>query len=759
MKNAEILRAKNRALINNLYNGVPPYTDAEVRDNKIYVNVNWKEGTNTLHSARGQYENAFLKPGQFFKVQLDDAPMDKADEWSRIITQQINKTMKRSAQYLHTQRSTFAGVALHGVGAKMWENDFTWLPFFVGIQDILMPTDTDITMENLQYFAVRRKMKPGELYIKALKPSKENVDPAWNVKLVKKIIDDLKDQNFNPNNYNWSNHPEQMAELYKQNVTYYTSDRAPDVWLWDFYFKEVGEDGKMTPGWYRAMILDTDCSIINASTNESNSNPIQFVYRPIKPFSDSLTKIVHFQFGDGNNVPPFKYHSIRSLGWLLYDVLQLMNRLRCQFTQHVFEQMLMLFRVTDSTDRARIQKILLFDKGVIPDGTQIVPANERYQVDTGLVGMLMANLKQLVTESSSSYTQAIDTGTEKERTKFEVEAIMSQISFLMSSMLNLAYFQEYFAMLEICRRFTQNPTEDFDVKKFRAACIKAGVPAKYIDAERWTITLEQVLGAGNKMLEIAQARELRGMRPTLDPGAQREVDRLYISSLTDNPRLADFLVPDAPKTSDSTHDAELAFGTLMQGTQMTMKDGLNHHDQVKTLLRLMGGVIKQIKDTDGMGTPQQIAGLQNVAQYIGQHIQIIAEDDTQKEQVKEYTDILSNFMNLVRAFAQRQAAAQKAQQNGGADPGAAAAAAQQLAAQQAKDQQSLQSKQQQHDQKLAHRQQEFQQKQQLDNAGAISEIERKNAQAAADVHTKGVKAGAEALIATTQGDEAGSTGS
>lgn len=749
MKNAEILRAKNRSLINNLYNGVPPYTEAEVRDNKIYVNVNWKEGTNTLHSARGQYENAFLKPGNFFKVQLDDAPMDKQDEWSRVITQQINKIMKRSPAYLHTQRSTFAGVALHGVGAKMWEDDQTWLPFFVGIQDILMPTDTDLTMENLQYFAVRRKYKPGDLYLKVFKRSRENVDPAWNVELIKKILDGMKDTNFNPNNYNWSNHPEQMAEIYKQNVTYYTSDRAPDVWLWDFYYKEVGEDGK-DAGWYRGMIQDTDCASSTVSTNESNSNPLQFVYKPIKPFADNLSKIIHFQFGDGNNVPPFKYHSIRSLGWLLYDVLQLMNRLRCQFTQHVFEQMLLLFKVTDSTDRARIQKILLFDKGIIPDGTSIVPAADRYQVDTGLVGMLMGNLKQLITESSSSYTQAIDTGTEKERTKFEVEAIMSQISFLMSSMLNLAYFQEYFAMLEICRRFSRNPSENFDVKKFRANCIKFGVPAKYLDSDRWTITLEQVLGAGNKMLEIAQARELRGMRPTLDPGAQREVDRLYISSLTDNPRLADFLVPDAPKVSDSTHDAELAFGTLMQGIPMTMKDGLNHHDQVKTLLRLMGGVIKQITSADNMGTPEQVAGLQNVAQYIGQHIQIIAEDETQKEAVKEYTDILSNFMNFVRGFAQRQA--QQAQAGG--DP-EAAAAAQALAAQQAKDNQTLHQKDQAHQQKILQRQQEFEQRQALDTAGTAADIERQNATAIADAHATSMKAAATAK----NGKEAAPTGS
>ena len=67
MKIVEVNRARNRALIDNLFNGVPPYTAQEEKENSIYVNVNWKEGPNTLHAARGQYENAFLKPGNFFK--------------------------------------------------------------------------------------------------------------------------------------------------------------------------------------------------------------------------------------------------------------------------------------------------------------------------------------------------------------------------------------------------------------------------------------------------------------------------------------------------------------------------------------------------------------------------------------------------------------------------------------------------------------------------------------------------------------------
>lgn len=710
MKRPEIDRASNRALIDNLFNGVPPYTSQEEKENQIYVNVNWKEGVNALHAARGQYENAFLKPGNFFKVTLDDAPVDKQAEWSRITTKEINKALKKSRAYLHTQRSKFAGVCLHGVGCQMWEDKDNPIPFDVGMKDLLIPSEVDLTLENLTYFAVRRKMRPGMLYKKTIAKG-ANVDPGWKLDMVKKLLDSKKDENTQSGTSNWVNNPEQMAELYKQNVGYYDSDKAPEFSFWDFYWIEDGEDADKPAGWYRVIILDEDCD--NGKTGTTD-DPIQFVYESSVAYADNLDEFIHFQFGDGNNVPPFKYHSIRSLGWLLFDVLQLMNRLRCQFTQHVFEQMLTLMRISEPSDRARAMKALLFNNGVLPDGVSLVPANERYSVDFNLVNGLMANMKQLISESSASYTQEIDSGTQKERTKFEVEAIMSQITSLMSSMLNLAYIQEFFAYLEICRRFCKENSQSFMVKKFRNECKKQGIPENMLNVERWTIAVEQVLGSGNKMLEIAQARELRAMRPTLGPQAQQEVDRIYIGALTDNAKLAEALVPSSGEVTDSMHDAELAFAPLMQGVDMSVKEGLNHHEQITTLLKLMGMKIKSIQASGGVGTPQETQGLNNVAAFITKHLEILSQNEDEKSSIKQYGDILKNFMNFVRAFEQRQEQEAKAEQGDGTDPQAQLELA--SAAQMTKI--KLNGKAAQDQQKLEHKQQAFEQDQAMKVAAA-----------------------------------------
>jgi len=123
MRNADLPRSSNRARIDELFNGNPPYTTAEANRNRITNNVNYLEATQIAHNARRQYSNAFLKPGNFFTVRLDSGPVHKRTEWGEIITEQINHHMKRGPAALHyreTLRNVFAQVVIHAIGLAEW---------------------------------------------------------------------------------------------------------------------------------------------------------------------------------------------------------------------------------------------------------------------------------------------------------------------------------------------------------------------------------------------------------------------------------------------------------------------------------------------------------------------------------------------------------------------------------------------------------------------------------------------------------------
>ncbi len=741
LKTADLRRAPNRTLINNLMNGLPPWTPAEVKENKIQINVNWGEGSDLLLQGREQLENANLSTDFAFKIRIPDAPKSKATQYAETCSTKVNALLKKSLPYLHTNRQKWGSVILHGVGSQMWEDQWKWRPYFVGIDDLLIPTDTDLTYEDMNHFCVLRRMSRGQLFKKTFGLPADKRDPGWNLKSVQKILDQYKDTNQNANNWDWTNHPEKAAEIWKQNASYFDSDAVPSIWMRDFYYQE---DESVKRKWYKKILLDSDCVANRSSGQES----VVSLYSKEVPFAGELSEILHTQFIDGNNVPPFMYHSVRGLGMRLFDAVHMLNRTRCQALQKTWEDMMTLFRVQDPQDRARLDQIYMgLNYGIIPDGLNFVTRDQRYQIDPQLLEMQLSSLKQLIGEGSQQYTQDIDTGTNKERTAFEVSTLLNQTTKLTGSMLNLAYLQENFAYQEICRRLTLPDTQDWEAKKLRASLMEAGVPEKWIDASRWEIEPVRVLGNGNPQLEQGIAQNLFSVKEAFDPEAQQEIKHDYVFALTHDPKRANRLAPlDAtPQVTDTVADTERVYGAIMAGSKVNPRPGLIAAEVVSTIIGEMGATVQMIQQQGGIGTPQMVMGLQGAAAYAGAYLQQMAQDKTQQQSVKQFSDQLGQIMNLVKAMAQRQQQMiqKKQQENGQPDPSEVA----KLQLEVASSQQKMKDDHDKHVQKMTQQQQKFESDMTRKQVSHAADEQRKSAQTLGDIHNKSLTAAAGAAIA------------
>lgn len=662
-------RAQNRARINSLFNGAPPYGQEEVEENNIGVNVNFLEATSIGHDARSQFASAFQKPGNYFKATTDRGPIHKRQERSVVVTKEINRIMKKSLNYYETMRSKFASLVLHGIAPCAWDNQDCWMPLPMGIEDLLVPSDTLLSFRNLPFFIKLRAFTAPEL-IKLTRGSK--VDKGWNTKLVNACIKwvDKESQTLLGSNFPdiWS--PEKMNERLKSDGGYYMGDRVPTINVFDFwYWSDEGSEG----GWRRRMVLDTWSSPTGISGNPTVNEALNFAKGQWLYNSKEVVKarsreqIFSCQFADLSAVAPFRYHSVRSLGFLLYAVCHLQNRLRCRLTETVFEQLMMLFRVKSQEDVQRVLKIDLFNKGFVDEGIDFIPNDQRFQPNYQLAELGISQNAALIGKHSSTFTALPTEQTDKEKTKFQVMAETQTATALVSIGLQQAYTYQGSEYREIFRRFCKDNSRDVDVVRFRAACLRQGVPSSYLVPEAWEIEPERVMGAGNKTLEMTIAQQLMQYRPLFDPEPQRTILRDVTLAITDDPARANDLVPEkAVQITDSVHDAQLAAGTLMQGLPVAIKTGMNHIEYVDTLLPTMAMIIQQAQQGGGVGDVKTITGLQNMAQHISQHIQIVAQDTEEKQRVKQWGDQLGKMMNLVKAMAQRLQEQMKQQQQQGA---------------------------------------------------------------------------------------------
>jgi uncharacterized membrane protein YqiK len=153
---------------------------------------------------------------------------------------------------------------------------------------------------------------------------------------------------------------------------------------------------------------------------------------------------------------------------------------------------------------------------------------------------------------------------------------------------------------------------------------------------------------------------------------------------------------------------------------------------------MMAMKVQQIKQSGGVGTPQDVVGLSNAASYVGKHIQLLTQDESEKQRVKQYGDILGKIGNSVKAMAERQAEAAK-NQNGQIDAETQA----KIQGQMALTQQKLQAKQAADALKLQTKQAQFEQKQQHERVKLAGEMYERGVQTTVEAGAEHARSAAE----------------
>lgn len=729
LKESDWVRGQNRARINDLFNGAPPYTGKEVQDNDIKINVNDLASTRAGHAARSQFYNAFMRQDRFFSCRTDMGVKHKRQEYATVVTSAVARPMKRSLLYFEKMRSTMASNVLHGIGPGAWEDRDKWCPDAMGIEDMLIPADTLLTMKNLPFYAVGRSYTAPELIKLTTGPKR---DPAWNMEMVGPVLEWIDKEAASLMGTNWPEvwSPERMTER-KMDSGYYAGDKVPTIDTFDFYF---WSDEKKNAGWRRRIILDAwgtpDAAAGSYKVTRRKGDPFDkaqgFLYNSKdRKYASHLSELVSFQFADLSAVAPFRYHSVRSLGKLMYALCHLQNRMRCKFNEAVFEALMQYFRVNSEDDMQRALKVELINKGFIDPSIKPIPASERWQPNANLIELGLTENRNLIQESAAGFGP--NPNFEKhtvEKTKFQAMAELQGMTTMISAALAQASAYQKFEYEEILRRFMRKDSADPDVREFRTHCLKNGVPERLMIAEAWEVLPEQVMGGGNQTLQMAIAQQLLQMRPLYDPEPQREILRDITFAVTQDAARTKVYVPDGPKpTSNSVHDAQQSVGSILAGRKVDPVAGQNHQEVVETWLMELAKLVQEITQKGGVpDSVDQLKGLMNLGQHIAQQIQLIAQNPEEKQRVKQYSDILGKLMNEVKAFGQRlQEKMQKAQAQNGqqVDPETMAKVKGMMIQAQAKAQNARES----HAQRTAQRRLQFEE--QMDQEAKDREQERR----------------------------------
>lgn len=756
----------NRSKINRLFNGDAPWTEAERRANRLNTNFNWLEGTRIAANARSQMYNAFFSPGDFFDIKLDaysGIPTHKRDGWSRCMTNYINRELRRDKRFRSSLEQAHAQVVLHGPGPSLWRNPTSPTPDTLGVDDILVPAGTLADMSNLDCLSIYREWTWSQLYDLT---HGSQVDKGWNTPYIDSILASLYKQPLQPpyQGNRWL-FPEKIAADAKENASLYAASALGKVLAWEFYYRDE-ENGH----WNRRIILDYDNIQPEGLKADLQRAKPEFLYSK-DDYAEDWSSILHWFMGNCSNVAPFRYYSIRSIGYLLYGVCLTQNTVRCRMTDHILQSLLTWFRNVSEDDRERLEDIQLHHLGIFPDGLSMVTAQERYTADWNLIGMGLQQNRQLMAESATSFLPDIAVEGDKPAMTATESLIRNNASVtLTSAVLNQLYNQSEPFYREICRRFALGRDSDPMTKRILAQMKEDNIPREVLTKHlaNAEITPNRMMGGGNKAVELTTARALFEARGAFGPQADGPIKRKYALALTNDPQFVRELVPEVQQISSSAVLAQFAFGSLMEGVPVVQRGGLNEVDYIDTLIQMMAAAMKPLEALQEQPTAlavnaERIAGLVNVGAHIEQHIQALAADEQERETVRNFQNDVNGLMQQLKAYAERVTEMEQAQAHGNGASAIEAETHAKLAAMQTLAEAKAQIATLQAQLKAQHKDAAFIQEQERKDAATTQELRRKEVlthaevaashdRAAADVAATDLRTRADLILASRQAD-------
>lgn len=652
MERAMLPRGRDRARMDAQFNGDRPFTEDQERELQIQINSNFLEGFNIAKNGILQTNTALLYKDELVRWRLLDGKPEKRNERASYFTANFNRPLKRgqsSIRFVRRMQNRNIALTGHGIGSLWWPNSNDVLPCYASLDDLLIPTDTTTELqEDTTYFGLNGWLTPYRLY-EMSRP--DNAQPGWDQKQVSSILSQLRNiQGWNQDYWNFYLYPEKAESLWKQHAIYLNSDSVPKVKITNFYHQDP-----TTGKWWRKVIVRAEQTAITV-------DPDTFIYNGTTPFADNISQILHIQFGDNSVVAPAKYHSVRGLFVPLYSPVELMNRLRCQFAEHVFQNLVPLISLNSPIEEGRPLMLRFQQYGVVPNGVQFVNRENRHQVDPRMVNMAMSEFRQLMAENSSSYVQDVDTGTQREQTLGEAQIKLQTANRIVSSMLQGAFEQEIFLYEEMKRRMLLPTTTDPVAKKFQEDCRRDGIPDELMKPECWEASIPKPYGMGDQTLAQQEVSAVMQMYPRLDATAQRKATRDFITVMGRSPDRAKDLVPEEMSpSSGGRRAAEDVFGTLMLGVPVAFRDGIEQRDYVEAMMQMLNQKIQQLETMDNTGTVEDVIGMSTVISDLEAHIQFMAQDPANKEFTTAAGKGVGVLTNKIKGFAQRVAEKQQAE--------------------------------------------------------------------------------------------------
>ena len=652
LKKADEGSSRNRALIDGMFSGAPPFNANDLKEvgQGDRTNLDFGEAAALKEQALAGYYDLTNSVDKVARVRTNYGSPEQAAEWSEIISEEFHHTLREWSDFEFNHQRLSDMFVSHGVAVSYFEDEIDWRYRVTGFNEFRIPRGTRASEIEIEVATVDREYRADELF-SFIRDPKVAEELGWDVKTVREALKRACASDTSMTLGDW----EKLEVELKNNDILWGTAKSKVVKVVHMWVKEFC--GCVTHLIFLQDPLPTDPGAVKES----------FLYKKEQRFESPTQCWVTFCYGVGNGT----YHGIRGLGFKIYPHIQVLNRLRCGMVDGALLSSSLIVQPSDSSTRALDDLTLTYygPYALFPPGLKIVEKAVP-NLQQNIIPVINDMAMQMQNNTGAYQTRAAGSDNQA-RTAYEVRAQLQKEAILSSSSINLFYHPWKRLLGETYRRlsrrgFSANEPGGREAVEFRKRCLKRGVPEEAIYRVR-SVEPVRAIGYGSPQMRMAAVDETMQIFGSLDEMGRINLLRDRIAARFGQ-EVVDRYLPSPQTGLRPPIDSKIAIlenATMVEGNSIPVSPGENHFLHAQAHLQAADGLEKAT--LEGRNNPQEaLVAMQMILPHLAQHLASLGSDLVRKDEVammrQRHQQLAASAQRVEDELRSQMENAQKAQQ-------------------------------------------------------------------------------------------------
>ena len=610
--------SRNRSLIDGMFNGNPPFVQADLVElgQGDRTNIDFGEAAALKDQALAGYYDLTSSVDVLAQVQTDYGTPEQQSEWNQILSEEFHETLKEWQEFEFNHQQLCDQFVSHGVGVSFFEDEVDWRWRVAGLGEFRIPRGTKANEHEIEVATVEREYQAHQLY-KYIRHPDVARDLGWDVQTVKYALMRACLEEATPRIGEW----EKLEVQLKNNDLLYGNSRSKRVTVVHMWVREFS--GKVTHLMFLRDAIGTEMG-----------DKEKFLFKRADRFESPTKCFVTFTYGVGNGT----YHGIRGLGFRIYPHIQLLNRLRCGMVDGALLASSLIVQPTDSNSRA-LEDLTMSYAGpyaLFPPGLKIVDKAVP-NFENNIIPVL-GDLSQQVQNNTGAYQTRSTTKDGQARTAYEIRAQLQKESVLSQASINLFYHPWKRLLTEIYSRlsrkgYTALEPGGEEAVNFRKRCLKRGVPEMAI-YQVSRVEPVRSIGFGSPGMRMAAIDETMQIFGSLDERGRTNLLRDRIAARFGQ-EVVDRYLPAPSSALRPPIDDKISIlenSDLGNGVPIPVSPGENHFSHASRHLTACDQLEQAA--AQGIVDPAKVAqAFKAFLPHLASHIEALGQDLVRKDEV------------------------------------------------------------------------------------------------------------------------------